>query len=507
MNKNINKLFQNILCSIIAIAMIFGVLVSVANANATGTNATVPSVEVTNEDDIKEPMQDLIVTAVSLSKQGKSDFIKVLEDLREENATSYAEESSSYIARVKSILLAEGLYDARYDRHIEKALRSFVNYESDSKKELLIGVLSMISLPEKMYDGTDKFKGIKETINYEVTGDKANDTGFKLFIELFKKFDALSSSSGEIFSDDELDKNKLKIDVSSGSEFLTKRVDNFIASLKSMELLGIKNFDDFVTYVEKKINSHSNTEIKEFKLFLGVPQTPTPTPTKTPSSGGGGGGGGGGSKASPTPTPSATPVIVEPTPSTVPAADIENHWAKEFVLTLLGKDIVKGYPDGTIKPDANITRTEMAVVLAKTIGLNEVEVPEFDFVDGAEVPAWAAGYVKAVVDKGIMVGYEDNTFKPAKNLSREEMVVLLVKAFEFAASEDPELAFEDSEEIGGWSEAYVAKAVELGFVKGYPDNTFKPKKDVTRAEAFTVLVKCMEEKEKSSKTETSEEKE
>jgi len=75
------------------------------------------------------------------------------------------------------------------------------------------------------------------------------------------------------------------------------------------------------------------------------------------------------------------------------------------------------------------------------------------------------------------------------------MVVLIMKAYEFGAVENPEFSFIDASEIGDWSKPFVGKAVELGFVVGYPDNTFKPKKSVTRAEAFTVLWKAIEAKE------------
>lgn len=177
--------------------------------------------------------------------------------------------------------------------------------------------------------------------------------------------------------------------------------------------------------------------------------------------------------------------------TTVPSApfDIANHWAKDSVLKLMDKKIIEGYPDGSVKPDANVTRAEMAVIVVKALGLKPEANPVLTFADKNDIPDWAAGYIKVAVDKKILVGYEDNTFRPSKNLSREEMVVIVMKAFEVAASEGKELDFSDADQIGDWSKAYVAGAVDKGFVKGYTDNTFKPKKDVTRAEAFTVVEK------------------
>jgi hypothetical protein len=70
-----------------------------------------------------------------------------------------------------------------------------------------------------------------------------------------------------------------------------------------------------------------------------------------------------------------------------------------------------------------------------------------------------------------------------------------MQAFKYGSSENLELEFIDSDEIGDWSKPFVVKSVEMAFVAGYPDNTFKPKRNVTRAEAFTVLLKAIEEKE------------
>jgi len=56
----------------------------------------------------------------------------------------------------------------------------------------------------------------------------------------------------------------------------------------------------------------------------------------------------------------------------------------------------------------------------------------------------AAGYVQAGVEAGIIAGYEDNTFRPSRNLTREEMVVLIMKAYEFGAVENPEFSFIDA---------------------------------------------------------------
>jgi hypothetical protein len=220
--------------------------------------------------------------------------------------------------------------------------------------------------------------------------------------------------------------------------------------------------------------------------------TQTPKPTKRPPSGGG--------KVVSTPTPTATPTpdVEEPVEPEVPGVpeinftDIDGHWAREIILKLAEMGIVSGYPDGTIRPDASITRAEMAVIVVHAAGLKPAEKINLKFDDSAQIPEWAAGFIQTAVENNIIVGYEDNTFRAARELSREEMVVLILKAFDIAVEKGLEPpAFLDAEDIGSWSIDYIAKSVELSIVKGYPDNTFKPKKDVTRAEAFVVLYNTM----------------
>ena len=71
------------------------------------------------------------------------------------------------------------------------------------------------------------------------------------------------------------------------------------------------------------------------------------------------------------------------------------------------------------------------------------------------------------------------------------MVAVIIKSLKIEVVADPALTFADNEAIG-WAAPYVAKAVELGFVNGYEDNTFKPAKDITRAEAFAVFARVAE---------------
>lgn len=235
---------------------------------------------------------------------------------------------------------------------------------------------------------------------------------------------------------------------------------------------------------------------------IGTPlnMTPTPTPsttaTATPTT----------ASTTPTPTatskPSPTPtakVVVQPT-SKIPAAnidlsdykDIKGHWAAEYFRTLLAREIITGYPDKTLRPNAEISRVETTKMVISAGGYTLSKNTDLSCRDKNSVPSWAKTYVRTAMDEGIIKGYEDNTFRPNNKLTRKEMAVIVMKAFGYEEATNKQLKFKDSKDVPSWAKGYVAKAIELGIIKGYDDNTFKPNKTITRAEAAAMIARCID---------------
>jgi endo-1,4-beta-xylanase len=213
----------------------------------------------------------------------------------------------------------------------------------------------------------------------------------------------------------------------------------------------------------------------------------TPTPTTTPAA----------STPTPTakitaiPTPTAKPSATSMPNSPKPAAgDISKHWAKDFITDLISKGIISGYADGTIKPDQNISRAELAVIIIKALGLKPAANTKVDFADAKNIPSWALSYIALAKEKGIIQGNADKTFLPNKECTRQEAITMIMRAFKLGES-SKELKFKDVKDIQQWSYKFIAKATELELIKGYPDNTFKPGNSITRAELFTVVYKCL----------------
>ena len=201
--------------------------------------------------------------------------------------------------------------------------------------------------------------------------------------------------------------------------------------------------------------------------------------------------------------PKPTEPVVQPQPvppTTTPEApkaseifsDVaDNHWAAKSVVKLNQLGIVSGDSDKKANLDNKITRAETSKLALLVNGKDVKAGLALDVKDSADVPAWAKDYMSTAVAEGIFSGYEDGTIKPLNNITRAEMVAVIIKSLKIEVVADPALTFADNEAIG-WAAPYVAKAVELGFVNGYEDNTFKPAKDITRAEAFAVFARVAE---------------
>lgn len=140
---------------------------------------------------------------------------------------------------------------------------------------------------------------------------------------------------------------------------------------------------------------------------------------------------------------------------------------------------INGYPDGTFRPGKSMTRAEAASILAKLqrLPLTDSSKPAFSDADG-----WYNAVINAVVKAGYMKGYPDGSFKPDKPISRAEFATMLSHFMSAKTASNP---FTDTN--GNWAKEAIDKAYAQGIIKGYEDNTFRPAADVSRAEAVAMV--------------------
>lgn len=159
-----------------------------------------------------------------------------------------------------------------------------------------------------------------------------------------------------------------------------------------------------------------------------------------------------------------------------------DHWAKSYIDNLSGKKYVSGYEDGTYKPDNYVTRAEFAKILTNIFGV--IDKSGVEIADVAD-SAWYADTMKIAVKAGFVTGYADGTVKPEANITRQEAAVMVYRAW--GLSPEGELNFTDKAEIADWASNQVATLAAKNVLNGYADGTFKPNNNITRAEVAKII--------------------
>lgn len=176
-------------------------------------------------------------------------------------------------------------------------------------------------------------------------------------------------------------------------------------------------------------------------------------------------------------------------------ADMEDHWALAYVNEAVEQGFVHGYPDGTFKPENNVTRAEFLKMVMTAFDFPptpaEVESP-FPDTSGH----WAADYVRAGIFHGILTADDyDGQFQPDRAITRLEMAVQLVRALglsgEIAIHAVNAGYYSDTADLDEEAKGYLGTAVHLGIFEGYPDGTIGPLRTSTRAEAVTVIMRAV----------------
>jgi hypothetical protein len=190
----------------------------------------------------------------------------------------------------------------------------------------------------------------------------------------------------------------------------------------------------------------------------------------------------------------------EATPPPVPApifTDVYiSYWGYDAISSLSGKGIVSGYPNGAFMPNNQISRAEFCAIMDKVLNLTVAPdqagtLPQTVKFTDVNTGDWFYQSVQAAVYAGIAKGYGDGTFHPNAPISRQEIACVLVQSLGKSQLADANAQaltkFVDDHDIAWWSRGYIYVTLQQGIVGGYPDNTFLPGKETTRAEACAMV--------------------
>ena len=164
--------------------------------------------------------------------------------------------------------------------------------------------------------------------------------------------------------------------------------------------------------------------------------------------------------------------------------DVKGHWAESQIIEFVDKGYVKGYPDGTFKPDGSITRAEFVIIFNNVFGLKRGSNKVFDDTKGH----WAKEAIDIAVTNGVCSGISATNFAPDDKLTREQASKMLSNYLKLSDPNVDKLQyFTDFKEVSSWAVEDVEGVIEKGYMKGYPDGTFKPLETIRRAEAVSML--------------------
>jgi S-layer homology domain/Glucodextranase, domain B len=166
----------------------------------------------------------------------------------------------------------------------------------------------------------------------------------------------------------------------------------------------------------------------------------------------------------------------------------KKYWAYEQVGYIGTLGLVKGYPDGSFKPQGNITRAELSTLLVRTkVGGDKNVLAATDQIfDDVPIKHWASKYVNLAVTSKIVKGYPDGTFRPSSNVTRAEGLTMIARFGGVKEIPYTSEAFADLSK-NHWASSTIAGAYSEGMLHFLKGKLFEVNKKLTRAEAVEML--------------------
>lgn len=171
------------------------------------------------------------------------------------------------------------------------------------------------------------------------------------------------------------------------------------------------------------------------------------------------------------------------------------HWASSVIKSIAAKHIIEGLPTDRFDPQGEVTRAQFAAMITRALGLKAASPATSAFTD-VDAKSWYAEAVAAVNEAGIVLGRSKDAFAPNERITREEMAVMIVRAYEHlkgskSSSDSAASSFSDHVLIRDWAKNAAATAEQAGLIRGRGNQQFAPQASMTRAESAQVLANLL----------------
>ncbi len=168
--------------------------------------------------------------------------------------------------------------------------------------------------------------------------------------------------------------------------------------------------------------------------------------------------------------------------------DTRGHWAEDEISTVADAGIVGGFPDGSFRPENNITREQFAKVVANFMGYTKKG--DISMYPDVNPNSGLAPYVAMCVEAGVLGGFPDGTMRPGAYITREQAAAMLCRAFKLQ-TEGLSTTFKDRGSITAKLDPEVAALERTGLITGFNDGNFKPKANLTRAQMMVIISRLL----------------
>lgn len=163
-----------------------------------------------------------------------------------------------------------------------------------------------------------------------------------------------------------------------------------------------------------------------------------------------------------------------------------DFWAYEAISELSNKNIINGYLDNTFKPEANITRAEFAKIIVAAT--NSFDYEAKCSLSDVKNDDWYYSYVASAMKMGYITGYPDGSFKPNNKITREDICTVVYRCIKDRLNKkDAADVFVDSYEISSYAKEAVLALYANGIINGMDSTTFAPKNHATRAQTAKII--------------------
>ncbi|MEE0510199.1 MAG: S-layer homology domain-containing protein [Peptococcaceae bacterium] len=164
------------------------------------------------------------------------------------------------------------------------------------------------------------------------------------------------------------------------------------------------------------------------------------------------------------------------------ASDLSGHWAENVITEWMDYGIINGYEDGTIRPNNKITRAEMTAMLDRVMDYQTKADNTFSDLSDS----WYTDVILKANAAGVISGYPDGTVKPDATITRQEAVAMFSRVLSLDTENAPEATFTDNADVADWAKDAVNAMAAADYIHG-SDGQFRPNDGITRAEVVTIL--------------------